>query len=143
MKRIAVIFLVCLAITGCGEKFPAANYDVTGSWLLTKMESSTKAIVVGSETVDVYIEFLSSGQFNIYQMKGAGRYYHYTGTWTRTNNIVTGSYSDGTPWACDYRVFKETEGKTLTMTANNTTREKMTLISAKIPDNIRQEAIDK
>ncbi|MBQ7222134.1 MAG: hypothetical protein IJS02_01545 [Bacteroidales bacterium] len=143
IKRIAILIMVCAALTGCGEKFPDANYDVTGSWHLTKYDSGTKSVNIGSEAVDIYIEFLSGGVFNLYQKKGEGRYYHYKGTWSRNNNIVSGMYSDYTPWACDYKVYKETGGKTLMMTANNFTREQMTLISSQIPDSVRIDAIDK
>ena len=68
MKRLAFIVLMAAAalaaLSGCKKDDPAApGIDVSGEWHL---QSSDK-IDISAEGIDVYVSFLSSGSFEIYQ----------------------------------------------------------------------------
>lgn len=133
------LFIISLLLVSCGEKFPTINYDVTGSWKISKID--TKSIQIGSETIEIYVNFSGDNTFQLFQMAGEGRYHLYTGTWQRENNILSGTYSDNTTWACNYLIYIDDERKTLTLTADNKTKETMVFFVCNIPQSIIDNAI--
>lgn len=85
--------------------------DITGTWELTRVE--TKAATVGSESVEVTVTF-QDGKFELSQRLGsAGRTSTFTGTYTLTDNVLSGKYEDGTAWSTSYTVT--VEGSTMTL----------------------------
>ncbi len=134
MKKYLII-AVALMMALCGCKKKPEPLTVTGQWQLSNIEM-TKSVKVGSETIDVYLEFLEDGTFNIYQTLGKGRPRHYTGTYTLTENLLSGKYSDGKAWS--YEASKEDGNLVL---ANPQGREVDTYISATIPQDVRDTAI--
>lgn len=117
MKRIAYILFIAAAafLASCGETGKtdkAAN--ITGTWELIDIEI-TKAAQLGDQTISVTITFNSDKTFAMTQKLGEGRAKDYTGTWSLSENILTGKYSDGKTFGGgSYHV--SVEGSTLTMT---------------------------
>ena len=90
--------------------------------------------------VDIYVEFKAEGDFALYQQLGEGRYRKYTGSWTCEGNVLSGVYTDGTPWGSTYRL--ELNADTLTMTALNGSDEAMTYAKQSIPDEVLEDCIE-
>lgn len=104
MKKFGFIALIalCMAMVSCGgngnepDPGPDPKPDkgsIIGQWQLSSI--TTKASI-GSETIDVYLEFTSDGNFSIYQVVGAGRPRLYTGSYTYADGVLKGKYADGT-----------------------------------------------
>ncbi len=116
MKRIAVIFALAAILWGCDRKEKQAG--IIGEWNLTDMVP-TKSVTIGSETVDIYISFAEDGTFGLWQFLGAGRYEEFSGIWTLTENMLSGVYSDGSPWGNAYQVTCSDDVLTMTATVNS------------------------
>ena len=76
----------------------------------------TKAMQIGDQTVDVYMAFKADNTFDMWQFIGAGRYQKYSGTWTLTDDMLTGKYSDGVQWGNIYKVSLEKDLLTMEAT---------------------------
>ena len=104
MKKFFAIFAVALlALVGCdkpnngGDDNPnngggGISSDIEGQWHIVDWNGETPVF-------DVYVEF-ESGNFNIYQQVYSLYYEHFEGTYSINNDVITGSYADGKPWAC-------------------------------------------
>lgn len=141
MKRffsIAALMLLCLLATGCPEKPVEDPLDITGEWQLSQI--STKASI-GGQTVDVYIAFLESGSFELYQLLGTGRYRHYTGSWTLSDKTLSGTYSGGGAWASSYTVEMDASKTTMTLTAADGS-ETHTYRKQAIPESVTAGALE-
>lgn len=103
MKKFGIIALLalCMAVVSCGgnngndpdPKPTPEKGSIIGQWQLTSV--TTKASI-GSEIIEVYLDFKSTGDFCIYQVVGAGRPRLYTGTYTYEKDVLKGKYTDGT-----------------------------------------------
>jgi len=135
MKRFLLILAVALvAAAGCRKANPqSVAGSIEGQWELVSVSLGTKSAVVGDETVTVYIEFASGGKFSLYQQLGAGRFAAYSGSWTLDGETLSGKYSDGSSWACDYSV--KLEESTLVLTTL-TGGDVYTYRSCTIPDSV-------
>lgn len=134
MKRFAIIISLMLALCSCKETKKQAPLDISGEWQLTDM-IQTKAIHIGSETVDVYMLFSVDKTFDMWQFLGAGRYQHYSGTWELSGDVLTGKYSDGSVWGNVYKVSLSDNVLTMEATQNSTDIYKYT--RTVIPDNVK------
>ncbi len=135
MKRFLLILAVALvAAAACRKDNPqSVAGSIEGEWELVSVSLGTKSAVVGDETVTVYIEFASGGEFSLYQQLGAGRFAAYGGSWTLSGETLSGKYSDGSSWACDYSV--KLEESTLVLTTL-TGGDVYTYRSCTIPDSV-------
>ncbi len=113
MRRLFVYFLaalVILAAAGCkGNK--KVKTDITGVWELEEFSG----LRASDQNVVVYVEFLKDGNFDLFQRIGDGRFEHYTGSWTLTDDVLSGKYSDGKKLADMYDVSLSSDRKTLTL----------------------------
>ena len=132
MRKFMIIAAACLLLCGCGGKKPVENLSVVGEWELTSV--STKSAKVGNTTVNVYISFTESGTFELYQMIGEGRYTAFDGTYTLTENILTGKYSNGNSWGSVYEVSKNGENLVLSVQGGI---EIDTYKKSSIPDSVK------
>jgi hypothetical protein len=93
-----------LMLTACGgNKEESKGVNVVGQWELMDIQA-TKAAQIGSETIEVYIDFKDDKTFSMWQKLGEGRHRKYTGTWELTENVLTGKYSDGKSWGTSYNI---------------------------------------
>ena len=138
MKRYLLLTAAALLVllTGCEEEIPddTPAMDITGEWSLTDI--STKAAVIGSQTVSVYVSFKEEGKFELYQQTGQGWYSYYAGTWTLTDGTLSGSYDGGKPWGSSYTVTLSDNTMTLTTASGGETD---TYVRTPIPDQVKNK----
>lgn len=148
MKRIFRHVFFAVLITICGLAFVSCNgssdaggkkednpVDITGEWELSKVE--TKSVKIGDESVTVYVKF-DGGTFTLYQVLGKGRPRKYTGTYTLSDNLLSGKYSDGSNWGSSYTV--SASGSTLNL-AQTGGKEIDSFRKTTIPQDIVDKAI--
>ena len=105
-----------------------------------------KALVIGEWhcapaefNADIYVAFNENGSFDLYQKIGDGRHRHYSGKWNAQDSILSGTYSDGSPWGSTYQmVFNDDD--TLVLTALSD--EAMTYTRKSIPSDVKENSID-
>ena len=139
-KFIALLALLVSAVACHGTDpvdpaKPEKTGTIVGQWQLTNV--STKSAIIGTETVDVYLEFTSDGKFNIYQTIGAGRPRHYAGTYTFKDNVLSGKYDDGKT----VKPYDVTLTKTELTLAPQGGTEVDKYKSASIPQNVIDQAV--
>lgn len=145
MKRIfrhaffAVLITICglglVSCNGTSDNKEETPIDVTGEWELSKVE--TKSVKIGDESVTIYVKF-DGGSFTLYQILGQGRPRKYTGTYTLSDNLLSGKYSDGSSWGSSYSV--SVSGSTLNL-AQTGGKEIDSFRKTTIPQDIISEAI--
>ena len=135
MKKILYIFIaaICL-LTSCEKEleFPEKLY---GDWYCHSTSLT-------STDVHVYVTF-NADSFVLYQKIGDGAYRVYSGTYTLTPGadglyILTGEYSDGTPWGAEYAVLSSSND-TMVLTAGDVT-ETYTRVTGGIPEDVKNSA---
>ena len=135
MKKILYILAaaICL-LTSCEKqlKFPEKLY---GDWFCHSTSLT-------STDVYVYVTF-NADSFILYQKIGDGAYRVYNGTYTLTPGadglyILTGEYSDGTPWGAEYAVLSSSND-TMVLTAGDVT-ETYTRVADGIPADVKNSA---
>ena len=137
MKKYLITALaLVLALCGCNKNNPEKVLSVVGEWQLSAI--STKAVSIGSESVEVYLEFIDGGTFNTFQVLGAGRPRTFSGTWALTEGQLSGKYSDGKKWGATYTVSFDGDNLVLTNSAGG---ESDTYVPVTIPQSVRDQAI--
>ena len=135
MKKILYIFIaaICL-LTSCEKqlKFPEKLY---GDWYCHSTSLT-------STDVHVYVTF-TGDTFILYQKIGDGAYRVYNGTYTLNQGeygscILTGEYSDGTPWGAEY-VVVSSSNDTIVFTAGDVT-DVYTRVKGGIPADVKNGA---
>lgn len=130
MKKVLALTSLLLALAACGGKDnPTAS--ITGVWELSSV--ATKASV-GSETVNVYVEFASSGNFTLYQKIGGGRYTKFTGSYTYASGSLSGKYSGGASWG-PYTVSLDSSTLKLSTAGEVDTYRKIDAVPASVISN--------
>lgn len=121
-RIISCVVVAVLSLAGCKEEPGVENkgIDIVGQWEL--MDVDVKSIVVGDQTVEIFIDFKADNTFALWQKIGEGRHREYTGTWTLTEQTLTGKYSDGKSWGSEYCVSLDETGN-LHMGENKTGSE--------------------
>lgn len=138
---IAISMVALLSFVACnkengggGTPDPTPDtVDVTGCWELARVE--TKSATVGSETVDVYIQF-QSGSFELYQRIGdSPRYTKFTGTYSLDGTRLGGKYDNGTAWATSYEVSKQGTDLILSCGSEKDVYKKIASLPSNLPMN--------
>ena len=102
-KTIYILFAILgmSLFAGCDDdkkdnNTPLAK-QLVGEWRLTSWTSEAP------QAFDAYIAF-DGGSFTIYQKVESVRYQKYTGSYLLQDDILSGNYSDNTPWGSSYTV---------------------------------------
>ena len=124
---------ICL-LTSC-EKQLKVPEKLYGDWFCHSTSLT-------STDVYVYVTF-NADSFILYQKIGDGAYRVYNGTYTLTPGadglyILTGEYSDGTPWGAEYAVLSSSND-TMVLTAGDVT-ETYTRVADGIPADVKNSA---
>ena len=114
LKFFAAALAVVLAV-GCGskedseepEKPPVDGPDFeAGSWVLSQWNGSQEL------PRSIYLHLAADRSFELYQSLNTIGYSKYTGTYTVTvyeqKALLSGTYTDGTPWESSYVVESQT-----------------------------------
>ena len=114
MKKILTIMMVCaaamFAFAACGDPEAEKLEKVAGEWHYTGVESGVQ--------IDIYLGLYTDCTFDLYQKVGEGPHYLYKGKFNFDGQVLSGTYSDFTPWAHDYNVTKSNGSMTLTSVAS-------------------------
>lgn len=139
MKKTVFIALLCVLFAGCKKEHAKdETLNITGSWHLTDLlQTDTRSVTIGQETIDVYIDFATDNTFRLYQMVGAGNYRRYSGTWTLADNKLSGIYDDKTPWGSEYNIELNSASTELTLTSAG---EQYVYTKTEIPDEVLSSA---
>lgn len=131
MRKIFIKMMVCaaalFAFAACSEKDSDNLSKVAGEWHYTGEESGVQ--------IDIYLGLYSDGTFDLYQKVGDGPHYLYKGKYNYDGQVLTGIYSDDTPWAHDYKVSRS--GKNMTITSVAMPDYSLTLSKESIPESVR------
>lgn len=136
MKTISKIILalsVFAAAVSCNKiKGPVVAESIVAEWHLVSVSGQSSA-------PEVYVNFAQDLSFELYQKIGEGRYRKYTGSYTVTESIVSGTYSDGEKWGSDYEA--SFDGENLILTAQNGSTEVCTYEKKALPDTDKAGAV--
>ena len=107
MKRgvkICVVAALALLMAGCGgsdKKKEEPNYD---GWMLARWDGGTEL------SGKVFLQLNEDMTFTLYQCIDTPGYQKFTGTYTREGQVLSGTYSNGTPWESrSYVIEKQTK----------------------------------
>ena len=119
---IAAIAVAVLAAAGCSTKGgddpkAAVGTKIVGEWRLSSWSDSYK------ENMEVYVSF-SGSSFTLYQRLQYVYFVKYSGTYTVTDGVLSGVYSDTRPWGASYTV-EFSDGDSV-----------MTLTNFEVPDDV-------
>lgn len=139
MRRFATALITLAALVllsaSCGKEDKTVK--IAGEWNIVSIETKTASI--GSQSIDVYISFMEDGQFMLWQKTGSGRYEKFTGSWTLSSDVLSGTYSDGSAWANDYDV--SLSGNTLTLSSRTAPSEISVYQRTSIPEEVLSGSI--
>ena len=112
MKRLVyfavAVFAALFMASACNEK-DEVQHRIVGEWKYVDEESGND--------LDIRVAFNLDSTFDLYQKVGEGPHYLYKGKYNFDGQVLTGTYSDYTPWAHDYNVTKSNGSLTLTSVA--------------------------
>lgn len=131
-KYFAIFAVVLLAMVGCNNKNNGTSNasDIDGQWHIIEWNNETPEF-------DVYIEF-KAGKFNIYQQVYSVFFEKFEGSYNVSNGVVTGTYADGSNWACGYKF--EVAGSELTLKSQEDTSIVSVYKKCTIPQSVIDEA---
>lgn len=113
MKNILYKMMMAIAalvlVTGCQKEEERVKEMLVGDWHYAAIDQN--------ENIDIWVSFSADGTFDMYQKIGSGAYWHSAGKYkvNTDEKLLTGVYSDKTPWKYDYR-YSVSDSK-LVMTA--------------------------
>ena len=133
MKKIIYMFLAAamFVLAGCKEK-DEVQHNIVGEWYFSDQESG--------QDIEIFVAFNIDRTFDLYQKIGEGYPRHLTGTYEVDRTLVSGMYSDRTPWASDYNV-SFVDGNMI-MTSTTVEGYSVRYLKKRIPDEIRDLAVD-
>lgn len=125
MRRFIYILVAAAAslmLASCNKE-PLPTVDgMIGTWQLVSIDGDelmTKSFS-DAEGLDVKITF-AQDTFVLNQRAGSNtEYTTYTGKWTLSKNILSGTYSDGSPWSSTYKVA--INGRSMTLESSSETQ---------------------
>ena len=134
MVMTAVAAVLTLAAVSCGKSHSDKDEaSIEGCWELSNV--STKSTMVGTVSVDVYIEF-HEGSFTLYQRIGEGRYTRFDGSYKLgKKNELTGSYTGGKAWGPYTAEISESE-LILTTASEKATYRKIASVPEQVLSNL-------
>ena len=131
MRKIFTKIMVCaaaiFAFAACGDPEAEMLEQVAGEWHYTGVESGVE--------IDIYLGLYTDKTFDLFQKVGDGPHYLYKGKFNYDGQVLSGTYSDYTPWAQDYKVTKSNASLTLTSVA--TPDYSITFKKEAIPQSVR------
>ena len=131
---VALMFVGLTACNGESKEAPAEGLDkIVNEWVLATW---------GGENAEytVYIDFNEDNTFAIYQQVYTLNYEMYAGTYSISGNTLSGVYSDGSAWKCDYIASMNADGTVLTLVSNETESTTGVYDVTVIPEDVKAEA---
>lgn len=142
MRKTIYILLAILGIslfTGCDDKKDDNNTplakQLVGEWRLTSWTGQAP------QAFDAYIAFDAGTSFTIYQKIESVKYQKYTGSYLLKGEVLSGNYSDNTPWGSSYTVTADESANTITLTSTTNTGDVCVYTRATIPESVKNDAV--
>ena len=133
LSKIILAISVLAAAVSCNKiKGPVVAESIVAEWHLVSVSGQSSA-------PEIYVNFAQDLSFELYQKIGEGRYRKYTGSYSVTESLVSGTYSDGEKWGTDYEA--SFDGDNLVLTAQNGSAEVCTYEKKALPDTDKADAI--
>lgn len=131
-----MMLLIAATLVGCNkdskDKGPnSINEKLVGEWVLTEWNGEAPEFVV-------YIDFNKDATFAIYQQVWSLDYQLFEGTCRTKSDVLSGSYTDGSVWATNYKY--SVSGNNLTLTSQDGTSVKSVYEKCTIPEDVIAEA---
>lgn len=131
MKKIISKILFCtmalFAVAACSDPEAEKLEKIVGEWHYSGTESGV--------VIDVYVGFSQDYTFELYQKIGDGAHHLYKGKYKFDGEILSGTYSDYTPWAHEYKVTRS--GSSLTLASVASPDYSVTYKKESIPEAVR------
>lgn len=139
-KGIILLIGGLMLLTGCNKCNEKNNGpDITGEWELVSSSSLTDSKI----NVRIFIKFDSgAGKFEIFQKLGEGHFRKLTGTYSFSGNIMSGTYSDGVAFNCNWETAIDGDTLTMKSTGNDNLYETNVYKRCTIPEDVIQDAED-
>lgn len=140
LKIWSLLLMAAMVMVGCGNENDTPNNPQTGS-----LEGLDKEwCILTWDGVDapfkVYIDFNSDNTYDMYQQVESLYFEHFSGNYTVSGDILTGTYSDGSNWACGYKASVSEDGMTLTLKSQEDKSITSVYASTVIPEEVKAEA---
>lgn len=131
--KIFVTFVFLLGMFSCQSDEVRQKEDLIGEWHYEGVESGIN--------IDVWLALSADDTFEMYQMVGEGAYWKSTGSYEvdTQKGVISGYYSDKTPWAYDYEF--SVSGGNLTLVAVGTD-SKTTYKRESVPAEVKEKTLD-
>jgi hypothetical protein len=125
--RIVLCAAAALAFAACSNPEEEKMEIIAGEWHYTTTESGVQ--------IDVYLGLYTDYTFDLYQKVGEGPHYLYKGKYNFDGQVLSGTYSDYTPWANDYQVTRS--GSSLILTSVAAPDYSVTYVKESIPESVK------
>ncbi len=125
-----------LLLSACNKSPKKADTDISGEWTMVSSDG------MDMDEVSVYLSFTQTKEFDLYQKLGEGRYRHYSGTYNLTDNILSGTYKDGSKFADSYLITLEADKTVLIMKSQNGAGLESRYEKSTIPSEVKSESLD-
>ena len=126
-----MLAVAAFALASCKEK-DEVQHRIVGEWYYTSEEAG--------QHIEVYVAFNIGYTFDLYQKIGEGAFRHISGTYEVDRNLVSGWYSDRTPWASDYKV-SFVDGN-MVMTSVQAENYTITYRKQRIPAEVKELSVE-
>ena len=120
-----------LGTMAVGEGGGELAKQLVGEWHLVSWNGAAPGVF------DAYVSFASDKTFEIYQQIEQVGYQKYTGSYLIGNKMLSGKYSDNTPWGSSYEVSFDESGNTLTLVSDPSVGEVSVYTRASIPVSVK------
>ena len=119
--------MALLAVAACSDPEAEKLEKIVGEWHYSGTESGV--------VIDVYVGFSQDYTFELYQKIGDGAHHLYKGKYKFDGEVLSGTYSDYTPWAHEYKVTRS--GSSLTLASVASPDYSVTYKKESIPEDVR------
>lgn len=140
-KNIAIIFMALMAVvlgsTSCSKALKQDS--LCGEWKLESIAGESAEF--GSFSVEIYLNLMEGGVFELFQKVGGGHFAAFDGTFGLDSGILYGEYSDGSLWGGNYSV--SISGGKLKLTNSDVDgAPEYVYVRTSIPQSVRDDAAD-
>lgn len=136
LMALVVAFVACEPVDDGGNNGGGGNISeegLIGEWQLKTWNNE-------DSPVDIYLGLKKDGSFELYQRSYTVFYELYTGSFSVSNGVLSGVYSDGEAWGSTYSFALTSEDKILTLTSNSKPAVESVYERSEIPAVVREEA---
>jgi hypothetical protein len=139
-KILSLLMLAAVAMVGCQKN----NSDNPGGGIsnVSGIVKEWRIATWAGETApfDVYIDFNEDGSYEMFPQVYSLYYERFSGNYTLSGDIVTGTYSDGSNWKSAYKASLSSDGMQLTLHSQEDVSIESVYNSTIIPDAVKAEA---